>query len=163
MGESFFFHLHYAQRTRKDRGCCLRAGQLPPSIPSLCSQGQRCHSSHGGMVPNYLPGWHFLLSVVHETSPTFVHVFISETFRRRTPEAIVHVKNARGCAPSFVVVDRQKQAKNLQEIIEQLSANKADRRELLELKQFMVSLNVSVTVLIICFRCQIRLKRYMNS
>lgn len=37
----------------------------------------------------------------------------------------------------------QKQANNLQGIIEQLSANKADRRELLELKQFMVSLNVS--------------------
>lgn len=36
----------------------------------------------------------------------------------------------------------QKQAKDLQGIIEQLSANKADRRELLELKQFMVSLNV---------------------
>lgn len=37
----------------------------------------------------------------------------------------------------------QKRANNLQDIIEQLSANKADRRELLELKQFMVSLNVS--------------------
>lgn len=39
---------------------------------------------------------------------------------------------------------RQKRANNLQEVIEQLSANKADRRELLELKQFMVSLNVSL-------------------
>lgn len=38
----------------------------------------------------------------------------------------------------------QKRANNLQEVIEQLSANKADRRELLELKQFMVSLNVSL-------------------
>lgn len=38
---------------------------------------------------------------------------------------------------------RQKRANNLQNVIEQLSANKADRRELLELKQFMVSLNVS--------------------
>lgn len=40
----------------------------------------------------------------------------------------------------------QKRANNLQDIIEQLSANKADRRELLELKQFMVSLNVSLRV-----------------
>ncbi|CAM9937591.1 unnamed protein product, partial [Choristocarpus tenellus] len=35
----------------------------------------------------------------------------------------------------------QKHSKTLQDVVEQLSANKADRRELLELKHFMVSLN----------------------
>lgn len=38
---------------------------------------------------------------------------------------------------------RQRKAKDLHDVIEQLSANKADRRELLDLKQFMVSLTVS--------------------
>lgn len=50
----------------------------------------------------------------------------------------------------FPCPSRQKRANNLQDIIEQLSANKADRRELLELKQFMVSLNVSPRVAVKC-------------
>ena len=39
--------------------------------------------------------------------------------------------------------DFKKHAKTLQDLVEQLSASKADRRELLELKQFVVSLNDS--------------------
>ncbi|CAM9160054.1 unnamed protein product [Ectocarpus sp. 4 AP-2014] len=66
--------------------------------------------------------------------------YVDEHVEARYEEIINHLHKAL----SSTEQDEQefkKRANNLQNVIEQLSANKADRRELLELKQFMVSLN----------------------
>ncbi|CAM9155535.1 unnamed protein product [Sphacelaria rigidula] len=66
--------------------------------------------------------------------------YVDEHVEARYEEIINHLHKALSSTEEDEQ-DFKKQAHNLQEIIEQLSASKADRRELLELKQFMVSLN----------------------
>eukprot|EP00903_Cladosiphon_okamuranus_P007597 g7368.t1 len=66
--------------------------------------------------------------------------YVDEHVEARYEEIINHLHKALSSTEQDEQ-DFKKRANNLQNIIEQLSANKADRRELLELKQFMVSLN----------------------
>ncbi|CAM9588720.1 unnamed protein product, partial [Laminaria digitata] len=68
--------------------------------------------------------------------------YVDEHVEARYEEIINHLHKALSSTEEDEQ-DFKRRANSLQEIIEQLSANKADRRELLELKQFMVSLNVS--------------------
>ncbi|CAM9779867.1 unnamed protein product [Pylaiella littoralis] len=66
--------------------------------------------------------------------------YVDEHVEARYEEIINHLHKALSSTEQDEQ-DFKKRANSLQDIIEQLSANKADRRELLELKQFMVSLN----------------------
>eukprot|EP00752_Nemacystus_decipiens_P003183 g2945.t1 len=66
--------------------------------------------------------------------------YVDEHVEARYEEIINHLHKALSSTEQDEQ-DFKKRANSLQEVIEQLSANKADRRELLELKQFMVSLN----------------------
>eukprot|EP00904_Undaria_pinnatifida_P004229 jgi/Undpi1/13807/HiC_scaffold_9.g03458.m1 len=66
--------------------------------------------------------------------------YVDEHVEARYEEIINHLHKALSSTEEDEQ-DFKRRANSLQEIIEQLSANKADRRELLELKQFMVSLN----------------------
>ncbi|CAM9383902.1 unnamed protein product, partial [Scytosiphon promiscuus] len=66
--------------------------------------------------------------------------YVDEHVEARYEEIINHLHKALSSTEQDEM-DFKKRASDLQDIIEQLSANKADRRELIELKQFMVSLN----------------------